>query len=244
MRRVAACLAAALGCLALAAPARSEGGADSGAVAVNTKDGSSVFRLAFHVTRVMGDTVSSTNAAVAYASCTDCQTVAIAIQVVLVLDDPSTFVPTNEAIAINYLCQLCDTLASAYQDVIQTGGSVHLTAEGAQQVAELRRRLLALRESTLDSFALQEQISQITDQLQEVFATQLVAAEPQEEPSGADAASTSTTEPPPASSTTSTTRPTSTTSSSSTTTTSSSSTTTSSTTTSTTAYPTTTTSAP
>jgi putative peptide zinc metalloprotease protein len=234
VRRLVVILAAALGCLALAAPAHSAGGADNGAVAVNTKDGSSVFRLAFHVTRVMGDTVSSTNAAVAYASCTDCKTVAVAIQVVLVMDDPSTFTPTNEAIAINYLCDLCDTLASAYQDVIQTGGPVHLTAEGSKQVAELRKQLRALRGSTLDSFALQDQISQITDQLQQVFATQLVVAGPPEPPPP-DGASISTTEPAPSSSTTTTTRPASTTSTS---------TTPSTTTTSTTAYSTTTTSAP
>jgi hypothetical protein len=58
--------------LPLAAPgqARAEdGGGDNAAVAINTKDGSSLFKFAFSIKKVLGEVVDNTNAAVAYASC-------------------------------------------------------------------------------------------------------------------------------------------------------------------------------
>ncbi|MDQ1396909.1 MAG: putative peptide zinc metalloprotease protein [Acidimicrobiaceae bacterium] len=210
------------------------GGQDNSAVAVNTKDGSSVFKFAFSVARVMGDTVTSTNAAVAYASCTDCQTTAIAIQIVIVEGDPSTFTPTNTAIAINEACNLCDTLASAYQFVVQASGPVHFNADGNQQLHEIRRQLADLRQANLSGPEIQARLDELMGQLRQVLATDLVAAgKPGEDaaepatgsadattttsepsststtarPAGSTSTSTSTTSP----STTSTTRPTSTT---------------------------------
>src|SRR2546421_7615949 len=107
-----------------APPALADGGGDNTAIAINTKDGSSIFKLAFSIKRVAGDVVDSTNAAVAFASCNDCSTVAVAIEVVLVTGDPSTVTPTNLALAMNVDCQSCITVADAYQFVIGTGGEV------------------------------------------------------------------------------------------------------------------------
>src|SRR5437763_2488324 len=77
-----------------AAIALADGG-DTSAVAINTKDGSSVFKLAFAIHQVSGSVVDNQNAAVAYSSCTACQTVAISIQVLLISSDVSTFTPPN-----------------------------------------------------------------------------------------------------------------------------------------------------
>lgn len=71
MHRILLVLLAAQGLSMLPAQAQ-----DSSAVAVNTRDGSSVFKLSFSVKRVMDSSVDADNAAVAYASCSDCQTVA------------------------------------------------------------------------------------------------------------------------------------------------------------------------
>ena len=59
-----------------AAPAAAAGGTgdDNTAVAVNTEDGASVFRLAFSIRRVANGVIDETNSAYALASCTDCQT--------------------------------------------------------------------------------------------------------------------------------------------------------------------------
>jgi len=150
------------------------GGGDNTAVAVNTKDGSDVFRLAFHVDRVASDTVDSTNAAVAFASCSECQTVAIAIQVVLIMSDATEVTPENLAIAVNQECSECDTLASAYQLVLTTGGRVRLTPEGRRRITDIRRQLQELRRSDLSSAEIQAQVKTLTTELRDVVTTQLV----------------------------------------------------------------------
>ena len=151
-------------------------GGDTAAVAVNTKDGSSVFRLAFSIKRVAGDVVDNANAAVSYASCTDCQTFAISIQIVLVTGDPEVVTPTNFAIAINDNCTSCDTLASAYQWVLSTGGQVHFTAEGNRAIAEIRRALQELRHADLSGPEIQARLDELMSRLATVLRNELVAA--------------------------------------------------------------------
>jgi putative peptide zinc metalloprotease protein len=91
------------------------------AVAVNTTDGASIFKLAFAIRHVAGDVVDQQNVAVAYSSCTDCRTVAIAIEIVLVDGSPSTVTPENVAVSLNENCSLCTSFAAAYQFVVGTG---------------------------------------------------------------------------------------------------------------------------
>ena len=177
IRRLAA--AAALGLLLPVAPAAAQG--DTTAVAINTKDGFDVFRLAFQIRRATQDVVDTGNAAVAYASCTDCQTVALAIQVVLVSGyDSSVVAPENLAIAINESCVLCDTLASAYQFVLTAEGNLRFTAEGNQTLAEIRRALLELRDSGLTGAEIQAKVDALMDDLARVLSEELVPAGPPE----------------------------------------------------------------
>ena len=167
---------------------------DNTAVVVNTKDGSSLFTFSFQVARVMSDTVDNANAAVAVASCTDCQTTALAIQFVLVMSEPDVFTPENLALAMNIECSLCDTLASAYQFVIQVDGPVRLTPEGMQRLQELRRELAALEDSGLSSFELQARIDVLAHEAYEVVSTSLVpAGQPTAAEAPASGTSTSTT---------------------------------------------------
>ncbi|MFN2588282.1 MAG: hypothetical protein ABR613_09230 [Actinomycetota bacterium] len=151
---------------------------DSAAVAINTKDGSSIFRLAFNVHRTMSDVVDSSNAAVAYASCEDCRTVAVAIQVVLVMSDPSIVSPENVALAVNESCISCETLASAYQYVLGTDGVVHFDAEGNQELAAIRQALIDLAKSSddLTIFEIQAQVDLLMEDLDAVLEDHLVAA--------------------------------------------------------------------
>ncbi|MDQ1446125.1 MAG: putative peptide zinc metalloprotease protein [Acidimicrobiaceae bacterium] len=206
------------GVAAGAAPAGAA--ADNTAIAVNTKDGSSLFKFAFSVARVAGDTVDTANAAVAYASCRDCQTVAVAIQFVIVIGDPTTFTPENVAIAINENCTACDTLAAAYQFVIQVDGPVHLTHDGLKQLHDLAKQVKALEDSGLSSAELAAKIDELAHQAYDVMLHSLVPAGP---PDGQVSASdesttTSSTTPGSGSGTTSTTRATSTSTSSTSTT--------------------------
>jgi putative peptide zinc metalloprotease protein len=152
----------------------SASGAQNSAVAVNTKDGSSVFRLAFSLHSVKGDVVDPVNLAVAFASCESCQTVAIAIQAVLVSSEPSVVAPVNLALAVNQDCTLCQTLASAYQFVLGTDGQVRLTGQGRQRVSEVRRQLQELRDSGLTIEQIQARTDQLASELHQVLRTELV----------------------------------------------------------------------
>ena len=154
------------------------GGGDNTAVAVNTRDGSSVFRISFNILRSSSDTIDNTNAAIAFASCEGCETVAIAWQVVLVSSDPSTVSPENYAIAINFECSDCATLASAYQWALGTDGNVHFTAEGNQAIAEIRQALQELRRSGLSIVEIQAELDLLAEDLERVLAEELVEAGP------------------------------------------------------------------
>jgi putative peptide zinc metalloprotease protein len=128
--------------VAVPLPAQSQ---DNSAIAVNTKDGKSVFKLAFKVKQVTGD-VDATNTAVAYSSCTDCRTVAVAIQIVLVSGETTEATPQNMALAINYQCTECETLAAAYQFVFADGQELEFTNEGKAKLHELKKRFHDLRQ--------------------------------------------------------------------------------------------------
>jgi putative peptide zinc metalloprotease protein len=161
-----------------ALPAAAAAQGDTTAVAVNTKDGSSIFRLAFNVHRVTSEVVDQANAAVAFASCEDCRTVAISIQLILVLSDPDVVTPTNLALAINQDCTSCETLASAYQYVLGVGDPVHFDAEGNQELASIRN---ALRDLGRDSEAydlarIQAEVDVLVERLRTVVDEHLVVA--------------------------------------------------------------------
>jgi putative peptide zinc metalloprotease protein len=177
VKRLVILLTALVAALALSAlrPAAAHA-QDTAAVAINTKDDSSLFRLAFAIKRAAGDVVDNSNAAVAIASCTDCQTIAISIQVVLVTGDPESVTPENIALAYNILCTACDTLASAYQWALSTDGQVHFTAEGNQAIAGIRQELRALARSGLSGAEIQSTLDDLMLRLARVLEHELVAA--------------------------------------------------------------------
>jgi putative peptide zinc metalloprotease protein len=148
---------------------------DNAAIAVNTEDDSSLFDFSFSIERVVADVVDNDNAAIAIASCNRCQTVAIAIQVVLIFSNPSTVTTDNLALALNIECNLCETLASAYQLVITTGGPVQLTKKGTKTIKDLTRQIKKLKKGDLSIFEIQSVLDSLVGQLFAVIGTELVA---------------------------------------------------------------------
>jgi putative peptide zinc metalloprotease protein len=148
---------------------------DNYAIAENEKDNSNVFDFAFNVRRVMHGDVTNTNAAIAYASCDSCRTVAIAIQVVLVASDPDVAAPENAAIAVNYECTSCETMALAYQYVLSTDGPVRLTAEASRQIRDLVKQIQEIGSSTeLELAEIDAQVSALVEELFAVLDAGLV----------------------------------------------------------------------
>jgi putative peptide zinc metalloprotease protein len=154
---------------------------DNVAVAINTKDGADIFKLAFKIARANQQIVDDSNAAAALASCVDCQTIAVAFQVVLIFSDPDVISSQNLALAENYECDACVTIAQAYQWLLTTGGPVHFTDEGNRRLAEIRQRLHDLANADLTVDELQAELDEIAAELADVLKTELVPAGPPQE---------------------------------------------------------------
>ena len=140
---------------------------DNQALAVNTTDGSVVYDVAFALVWAEDDEVLNVNEAHAYASCSDCAAVAVAFQVVLIMDDAQVVVPQNLAVAANFECYRCITAAVANQLVLSVPGE-----PGEQQLlalGEVWNRLLQFAGS-ITSYSLAE----VTAQL-EGFKSEIVA---------------------------------------------------------------------
>lgn len=175
VRRLLAAALLAL-CLGIAvSPASAPAQGDNAAVAINDDDGSSLFRFAFSLRRVMGDVVDQSNAAVAYSSCESCETLAIAIQVLIVAGDPEVVTPENLALAINEACISCQTLALAYQFVFG-GEQVLLSPEARLEVNRIRQDFLALRNAGLSAQEAAVEADELAARLREVVASGLTTA--------------------------------------------------------------------
>jgi putative peptide zinc metalloprotease protein len=159
---------------AVSVPAVTAQTENNDAVAVNKHDGKSVFKLAFSI-RKNAQSADANNAAVAYASCTDCRTVAAAIQVVLVSEPDDTASPTNTSLAINYDCSECETLAAAYQFVFADGQPVELTKEGKAELNDIKHKFHDLKQRddlTIDQLA--AEIAKLAGEVAKVVDTQVV----------------------------------------------------------------------
>jgi putative peptide zinc metalloprotease protein len=139
---------------------------DNQALATTTTDNTAVYDVAFALVWATGDEVLNVNEAHAYASCSDCVAVAVAFQVVLIMDDAQVVVPQNLAVAANYDCYQCITAAIASQLVLSVEegpGEEDLLALG-----QVWNQLLQLANG-ISSYTLVE----ITEQL-ESFKAQIV----------------------------------------------------------------------
>jgi hypothetical protein len=148
LRRFAPLAVAACAALAVATPLAASaegGGANNVVLASATADGSTLSRSALQVSQVGGPTVASSNiaAATSYA-CTGCNSVAVALQAVLVTGDPSTVVPGNAAAATNDGCTNCTSYAFAYQYVLSVERPFYLDPAAQQELVTLRAEIADL----------------------------------------------------------------------------------------------------
>ena len=165
---------------------------DNQAAAYNTTDDSLTYDVAFALVWATGDEVLNVNEAHAYASCSRCVTVAVAFQVVLIMDDAQVVVPQNLAVAANYECYRCITAAIANQLVLsvqQAPGEEQLLA-----LAEVWGRLTEFGQN-ITAYTLAEVAEQLEDFKDEITAI-LGTAPPLAPGTTSTSSPGSTTEPP------------------------------------------------
>jgi putative peptide zinc metalloprotease protein len=150
------------------------GSVNNEVVLLNLTDGRFAHRARFGTARVTGGDVTNTNSAAATSSCSDCRTVAVAVQIVLVMRDSAYIAPRNQAVAINNSCLRCESYALAYQYVVSTGGIVHFTPEGQQRLAELEAQISHLTASDLGFLELEARIDAIVEQMWSVVDEEVV----------------------------------------------------------------------
>jgi putative peptide zinc metalloprotease protein len=94
------------------------GEGDNQALAVNTTDNSVKYDVAMAMVWVEDDRALNTNEAIALSSCSNCVSVAVAFQVVVIVGQADVIVPQNLSTAANYDCFECITAAVASQLVV------------------------------------------------------------------------------------------------------------------------------
>jgi hypothetical protein len=152
-------------------------GGDNLALAVNTTDDSSRSRTRSEIRTETADVIDNGNAAVAFASCEHCRTVAIATQVVIVSGNPHEVSPVNLALAINEQCIECYTLALAHQFVVGGGGPVCLSSDGRHRIHELQLQARQLGRSNLSFPEIDQQLDVLMDEVETVLDTELLQGE-------------------------------------------------------------------
>jgi putative peptide zinc metalloprotease protein len=139
------------------------------ALAVNTKDGSVVYDVAFAMVWVTDGTALNTNEAYAFASCRDCAAVAVAFQVVLIVGEANAVVPQNLAVAANYNCAQCLAVAMANQLVLTLDEP--LSPAGMDELAKVWDEIGQF-EATIQNIPLsqlQDQLNQYVSRIRQII---------------------------------------------------------------------------
>jgi hypothetical protein len=137
------------------------------------RDHRTVTDLDFDVRRRGSRLDSATNLAVAYARCTDCRSLSVAFQVVLVRPAADLSV-VNRAVGVTDRCVRCEALAYAYQWVVVTRG--WLTPAGHWKLAGIEQELRVLVRSRPSAGELQTGVASLAAQVGEVLATEIRSA--------------------------------------------------------------------
>jgi putative peptide zinc metalloprotease protein len=124
----------------------------------NHQDGRLRVKGSVQINRITAPNVAPENLARAYASCTECDTLAVAMQINLIRRDTSRVVPGNAAVAINYRCNRCRTIAVSLQYTL----SVDDPKQTPREVRDLVRAMDAeLRAIARDPVSLADAIDRI-----------------------------------------------------------------------------------
>lgn len=131
----------------------------------NRNDGATRVRSRAAVPEVPGPTVDNENVAIAYASCTDCRTVAVAVQVVVVEGSVNDFRPGNAAAAVNENCVRCQTFAYARQEVLTPGTKVRIGDQAEERIEYLQSRISQVARSDLSFTEMIGSLDSLTEEL-------------------------------------------------------------------------------
>jgi len=146
---------------------------DNVALAQIATDAGHAFDFSWEIRKQRGGIVDHLNSAQAYSQCVECGASAVAFQIVLATDS-NTVIPRNEAIAINYGCTDCVTVAEARQFVRVYDRAVRITGAGRAVLDNVRTQLDALATQNLDALALHTAVEAQEARVNQVLAEDVV----------------------------------------------------------------------
>lgn len=145
------------------------GPGDNQSMAVATRDGSTVYDVAFALVTATKNTVLNGNEAYAFASCSHCTAVAVSFQVVLIIGNAQVIAPKNVSAAVAYNCVSCLTAAMATQLDLSLTAAPH--GSTAAQLAALWKQIRAFGRH-ISSYSLAEihaQLQRYEQQIQQIL---------------------------------------------------------------------------
>jgi putative peptide zinc metalloprotease protein len=120
--------------------------------------------------------VANVNSATAFASCVDCRTVVVAVQILLIGTHVTDFQPANSAVAVNYLCTRCATFAYASQVVVSAPDEFRVGQAAMQQLDTIGDEIGAAARSHVAFDQLSAQLDALVDELCTVVNAELTSA--------------------------------------------------------------------
>jgi hypothetical protein len=120
------------------------GGAKNIVRLVNKQDSRLRIKGNIQLNRIPGPTAAPGNVAFSYGSCSDCQTLTVALQINLISRSASVVTPENGAVALNYQCTRCLTAAWALQYVISVDDPTQVPPDVSELIKAMDRELNAL----------------------------------------------------------------------------------------------------
>lgn len=151
------------------ATAANGGGGNNVVQAINHADNHVQIRTGITLTRVPGSTVRSSNIATSYSSCSNCQTLSVALQIVLISKTARDVQPANVATAVNYQCDHCTTVARALQYVLSVDDPTQVPPEVNQLMAQMHHTLAQIQSDGSIADA-EQQVNAVIAQYQSLTA--------------------------------------------------------------------------
>ena len=135
----------------------------------NYQDGRMRVRGRVRLVHVHGPSAAPVNAAYALASCTDCQTFAVALEIALVSPNITDARPKNHAVARNVDCTRCATVARALQYVVTVDDPEQVPDNIQRLLHDMEREIDAVgRERNIDANTANQRIQAVIEQFTEL----------------------------------------------------------------------------
>jgi putative peptide zinc metalloprotease protein len=145
------------------------GGGSNHVQVINKNDGKRKLKADVQLNRIPGPRVEPSNVAIAYASCTDCQTIAVALQINLISRTATYVAPENFAIAVNYECTNCYTVARAIQYTFSVDDPTQVPPEVDALIKQFDKELKAIRkEQNLSIDEVEQRINAVIEEFRDL----------------------------------------------------------------------------